>query len=689
MTIGLINWVSKPPTGKVGINGFHSIPNNSYLYKNFAKGISSFAAGTYALAQNLDANGYPTIGTLGSDIPAVFAVPTSYMGNWRIDWLGKCNLNLTTGSTVLSDPNAVTSVLSSGIVFNGGGTASTRTAVDFVFTGAPSSASLKFVNNGNFTGFSDLRIYRTSASYTGDGAALDSGILENAFNDDFVNQLKLINPPYIRCLDIGGINFSYLASSSLSMTVGSLSYVAPYYRPNMWTGSAATVDGISYTCNSGRNGAYVEGETIQLQIQAVSASTTPTLNDNSRGAKTIVFYSTVAFLTGTFGPLPSSTSLGVNTFWTFVYESVTDTFTASSGGQQSHAPLAMRVALCNKLGKDFWWQIPFLYDNTSITAELTYIRDHLRSDLNLYWEYSNEVWNNVFDATNQARVKGGQGGVTGLGFSGSSGQNYHSWYGLRFAQITDLIIPTWTATRSSAQLRGLIMFQNADHASGSPSKTYRLEGANLAAFGYSTASNRPVDKAYGNGHAIYTAGSLIKGGSYSTGYTAGEILAMTNAADNYATGNPSLMSAALDWIQADHKHGLKGGALTGETIDEIIGVNASDINGWNVTYGNPVVLYEGNYEGVAPTTAQCTSAFGIATSYSASIQNLINAYKLDSRFVVNMTYAYDQFFGLSQSKYASCYGFGNGTGQWDTGSGDLYGTNYGSFTALVQYNYKI
>jgi hypothetical protein len=137
---------------------------------------------------------------------------------------------------------------------------------------------------------------------------------------------------------------------------------------------------------------------------------------------------------------------------------------------------------------------------------------------------------------------------------------------------------------------------------------------------------------------------------------------MTTAAGNYASGIPASMSLALDWIDNDLRSGLKNGTLGGATIDFLISQGVT-WNGYNVTYGRPMICYEGNYEPLAPTTAQCTSVFSIATSYSASIQNLIAAYKSDVRLSVTMLYLYQKFFALSQAKYAASYVFGSNS-QW-------------------------
>lgn len=674
--------------GLVVLNGFDAIPNDSYLYKNFLKGCSSQTAGTYAYQQNLDANGYPTVGTLGADFSWTFVKPPSYTGNWRLSWKGKLSLRVSpsqapnTGFTIISDPSGVVTNGSTTMTIVGGGSSSTVTTVDFSYNGVGTTTSIIFQNAGNFTGLSDMRLFRTSAPYTADGAALDAGLLVNCFNSDFIADLVALNPPIIRPLDISPVNFSLLTSSVYANQATNFTWESSAFNAGSWAGTASSVDsGTTFTCAAAPNspaGAYVDGETIQVQF-AIDGNVNPTLNVNGRGAGAIKSFAfgTPGVLPYTAQPSGDSRRIIGNAFWTLIWNASAACWCGTNSGQVVHAPLSVRVAMCNAIGKDFWWLIPLLYDNTSVTAELTYIRDNLNSGLNCWPEVSNEVWNSGFTQTNMATCEG-----AALGFSASSNRQYQGYYALRLCQIIDLITPTWTATRSASQLRPLLLHQNAG---GADTVTYRFNGTDLGAFGYSTAGNRPADKVYGLGSATYISGSLIRNGSYSTGYSAGDISGLTGASDNYASGVPSQMSSALDWIDNDCRAGTKNGSLGGGTIGFVVGTNCAAWNTDYAGYGKPAICYEGNYEGLAPTTAQCTSVFGIATSYSAEIQTLITAYKNDSRLAATMAYMYAQFFALSQSKYGASYTFSS-SAQWGLLTGDLYSSRYQTYSAMVTVN---
>ncbi|MDD5571495.1 MAG: Ig-like domain-containing protein, partial [Bacteroidales bacterium] len=60
------------------------------------------------------------------------------------------------------------------------------------------------------------------------------------------------------------------------------------------------------------------------------------------------------------------------------------------------APWEIVVALANYTGRDMWINIPVAADDNYITELATLIKNSLRPDVNIYIEYSNEVWNGSF-----------------------------------------------------------------------------------------------------------------------------------------------------------------------------------------------------------------------------------------------------------------------------------------------------
>ncbi len=78
-------------------------------------------------------------------------------------------------------------------------------------------------------------------------------------------------------------------------------------------------------------------------------------------------------------------------------------------------PIEVQVALCNKLNADCWFNIPLLADDTYITNMASCVHNGtgcsssgLNSNLKVYAEFSNEIWNQVFCGASQfgARTQG-------------------------------------------------------------------------------------------------------------------------------------------------------------------------------------------------------------------------------------------------------------------------------------------
>ncbi len=64
-----------------------------------------------------------------------------------------------------------------------------------------------------------------------------------------------------------------------------------------------------------------------------------------------------------------------------------------SHGLEDGMPIEHAVRLCNELGVDAWFCIPHQADDDYITRFAELVRDSLDTDLKVYLEYSNEIWN--------------------------------------------------------------------------------------------------------------------------------------------------------------------------------------------------------------------------------------------------------------------------------------------------------
>ena len=73
------------------------------------------------------------------------------------------------------------------------------------------------------------------------------------------------------------------------------------------------------------------------------------------------------------------------------------------GWQGKGAPWEQYILLCNTLNKDCWVNIPLYADDNYIQQLATLLKNNLNSNLKIYVEYSNEIWNFGFAQFGQVR----------------------------------------------------------------------------------------------------------------------------------------------------------------------------------------------------------------------------------------------------------------------------------------------
>ncbi len=115
------------------------------------------------------------------------------------------------------------------------------------------------------------------------------------------------------------------------------------------------------------------------------------------------------------------------------------------------------IELCNKLGKDAWVHVPHLADDNFINQFATKLRDELDPNLHLYIEYSNEVWNNIYDQYDYAELNGLLAGY----FTTNLWQSAVSWYSERAVQMFDQFYAVFGAsapTRLTRVMGGMAAF---------------------------------------------------------------------------------------------------------------------------------------------------------------------------------------------------------------------------------------
>jgi hypothetical protein len=120
---------------------------------------------------------------------------------------------------------------------------------------------------------------------------------------------------------------------------------------------------------------------------------------------------------------------------------------SASGGCLEYA-----VDLCNQVNADMWVCVPLKADDDYVTQMATLIKGRLNSNLNVYLEYSNEVWNTGggFTQGNEnhelAKTDVANGKAPLLSAGGCTNDWYWAWrrIGLRGAEISDLFRAVWT-----------------------------------------------------------------------------------------------------------------------------------------------------------------------------------------------------------------------------------------------------
>ncbi len=109
-------------------------------------------------------------------------------------------------------------------------------------------------------------------------------------------------------------------------------------------------------------------------------------------------------------------------------------------------PAEVMISLVNSTGKIPWFTLPHQADDTYIQSFAALTRATLRSDLPVYVEYSNEVWNDAFSQGSWVQARGE---ATWPGGAESGFTKRVNFYGRRAAEICDL----WKAAFSDEPSR--------------------------------------------------------------------------------------------------------------------------------------------------------------------------------------------------------------------------------------------
>lgn len=97
-----------------------------------------------------------------------------------------------------------------------------------------------------------------------------------------------------------------------------------------------------------------------------------------------------------------------------------DRYTQTEGG----VAIEIMIELCNKLKVSPWFTLPHLADDDYVKRFAELVRDTLHPDLPVHVEYSNEVWNGLFEQSAYAMREGVRLGLSSNEYE--AGLRYHS-----------------------------------------------------------------------------------------------------------------------------------------------------------------------------------------------------------------------------------------------------------------------
>jgi hypothetical protein len=125
-------------------------------------------------------------------------------------------------------------------------------------------------------------------------------------------------------------------------------------------------------------------------------------------------------------------------------------------GTSTGVALEYLIALANRIHASPWFTIPHLADDDYVERFAALVRDTLDSDLDVYIEYSNEVWNGGFEQYEYARS---QGDAAGLGTDRDAADRF---YIRRSVAIFALIEEAFAQTGRAGLVR-VIASQNSPY----------------------------------------------------------------------------------------------------------------------------------------------------------------------------------------------------------------------------------
>ena len=134
------------------------------------------------------------------------------------------------------------------------------------------------------------------------------------------------------------------------------------------------------------------------------------------------------------------------------------------------APVEIMVELANQTNTDPWFTMPHLATDEYVENFASYVKQNLKSDLKVYVEYSNEVWNNNFEQANWVDKQAQQEWS-------NSDLNGEDWYSKRTTEVVEI----WDDVFSNSEkVIGVMAAQSANVEAGERLLDYNWSNDSLS-----------------------------------------------------------------------------------------------------------------------------------------------------------------------------------------------------------------
>jgi len=462
--------------------------NGTYATLNWIKTCSPLlASGGYNYLPNLDTNGYPNNGSLGSDLTCNLQIPNTFSTSyeWELSFSGTGAAELENALTVDTNPGCQAATGSTTIIYGTNCNAtvhgnSNNNVFAFPKTCGAGACTYSGMNNvvfaicGHTQGSCDSPGSQTNEYSLLNVTDNSSATGYQIFRPDFLNWLSKLNAGILRCtLTWCGHIPNNWAKWSYRVTLNSFSWAAKRWEPKAIAGDCGSGAAIFCHTTSGSQDQYsaanatdstvcvvagcapADNEQIQGQITVNNTYAYPCLQVGNQGCFQITFGYSAANAPGVSG-------LTVNGLYTFTFDAVVqawtiaDGFGNNTGGIYAGQPVEIFTSLCNKLSittglHGCHYSIPWMLDDASTTAMAQNIKQYKNSIWYVEQQYFNENWN--ANACCQYTYEFNRGLALGFYLNNSGGGSNFAYEGWRIKHMHDLFssAASWGTATATGQ----------------------------------------------------------------------------------------------------------------------------------------------------------------------------------------------------------------------------------------------